>query len=306
MTTSTTITPPRVQPAIKRMTFITAPGQATREADAVITASTSSVDREGDIVVPTGMRRDDLRNIPLLWGHDHSSLPIGAVTQLDVDERSIRAGWRWLTDDPFAQRVRNAFEQGIVRASSIGFLPHKAEPIKGGRGLRFTDWTLLELSLVPVGANADAVRQFKRLELDGPVSTDQASVLISELSTQLRNGKTLSAERELALHDTLVVIQALVKAESTSPPAPEMAVVGDDGVVIRIAPEVLSSAITTATKHEIATALGRIPDDEPIFVTRGSNEPVISLSNQELAELVREGLSASVRDALRDLTGRVD
>lgn len=302
---TTNRTPPRVQPAIKRMTFITAAGQATGDADAVITASTSSVDREGDVVEPLRMRRDDLRNIPLLWGHDHSSLPIGTVTQLDVDERSIRAGWRWLTDDPFAQRVRNAFEQGIVRASSIGFLPHKAEPIKGGRGMRYTDWTLLELSLVPVGANADAVRQFKRLGLEGPTSCSQASMLVEELSAQLRNGKTLSDSHQAQLQEALVVLRTLTLAESTPPPAPDVAAITDDGAVIRIAPQALAAAVKSVTKAEIDIAFGRIPDDEPIFATR-DDEPVITLSNQELAELVREGLQASVRDALFDLTGRID
>ncbi|MBV8488547.1 MAG: hypothetical protein JO161_09740, partial [Planctomycetaceae bacterium] len=34
---------------------------------------------------------------------------------------------------------------------------HKSEPLRNGRGLRFTDWELVELSLVSVPANPSAL-----------------------------------------------------------------------------------------------------------------------------------------------------
>jgi HK97 family phage prohead protease len=301
---TTTTTPERVVPAVKRMTFITAAGQATGQADAMIVASTSTVDREGDIVDPLKMRRDDLRNVPLLWGHDHSSLPIGAVVSLEVDARSIRAGFKWLQGDPFADRVKNAWEQGIVRAASIGFLPHKAEPIE--RGWRYTDWTLLELSLCPVGAQPDAVRAYRRFGLDGPTSCEQASAYVSELSTQFRQGKTLAPADEQRLQDALIVLRTLTQAQSAPPPQPDLAVVEDDGTIIRMSPAQLASVISTVTKAEVDVALGRIPDDLPaVFRTQGA-EPTISISHEDLAALVRDGLASAVKDALRDLTGRID
>jgi HK97 family phage prohead protease len=101
----------------------------------------------------------------VLFGHDRSGLPVGSTTTLEVvPGRGIRARWRWLEGDPFADRVRNAFEQGALRAASIGFLPKASEP-NGNGGRRFTKWELLEWSLVPLPANADAVRTLKALDL---------------------------------------------------------------------------------------------------------------------------------------------
>ena len=131
-----------------------------------ITISTIGLDRDCDEVVPEGCDFTDYQRNPVVqFGHDYSSLPVGATTALDVvPGRGVRARWRWLEGDPFADRVRNAFEQGVLRAASIGFQPTASEP-NGRGGTRFTRWTLLEWSLVPVPANAEAVRSLKRLRL---------------------------------------------------------------------------------------------------------------------------------------------
>ena len=60
--------------------------------------------------------------------------------------------------------MRNAWEQGLLRAASIGFRPLESSP-NGRGGLSFTRWELLEWSLVAVPANAEAVRALKSLNL---------------------------------------------------------------------------------------------------------------------------------------------
>ena len=147
-----------------------------------ITITTADADRDGDIVVPEGLDLAAFRKNPVvLWAHDYRSLPIGSTTSLDVEPgRGIRATWAWLDGDDFAMRVKRAFDAGVVRAASIGFVPLEAEPLGAGRGMRYTRAELLEWSLVPVPANAAAVRTLKALglaapdagavlELDGPV-----------------------------------------------------------------------------------------------------------------------------------------
>ena len=46
---------------------------------------------------------------------------------------------------------------GVLSAVSVGFRPIDAEPIKNGRGVLWTAWDLLELSLVAVPSNPNAV-----------------------------------------------------------------------------------------------------------------------------------------------------
>src|SRR5574338_119000 len=88
-----------------------------------IVISTMGTDRDGDEVVPEGGVFDAyLKNPVVLLGHDYGALPVGSTTALDVvPGEGVRARFRWLENDAFADRVRNAFEQGVLRAASIGF-----------------------------------------------------------------------------------------------------------------------------------------------------------------------------------------
>jgi hypothetical protein len=45
---------------------------------------------------------------------------------------------------------------GVIDTVSIGFIPHKSEPLGRG-GLRITDWSLLEISAVAIPANPSAI-----------------------------------------------------------------------------------------------------------------------------------------------------
>lgn len=129
--------------------------------------STSDVDRDGDRIFPAGVQLENFaRNSPLLWAHEHAGLPIGVVTDVSIAPGSdgIEASWRWLENDPFADRVRNAWEQGVVRAASIGFLPLQTRPNEHG-GRDIIRWDLLEISLVPIPANQHATRALKALGL---------------------------------------------------------------------------------------------------------------------------------------------
>ena len=128
--------------------------------------STPTVDRDGDRVMPQGVDLTNFeRNSPLLWAHNYKDIPIGTVTSVDVREDGIRAWWRWLENDSWADRVKNAWRQGVVRAASIGFSPKRSVPNDFG-GHDILSWDLLEASLVPIGANPEAVRTLKALGLD--------------------------------------------------------------------------------------------------------------------------------------------
>ncbi len=147
------------------------------EAEMLI--SNPTVDRDRDRVMPQGVDLTNAkRNLPLLWGHDYKSLPVGTVTAVDIARDGLRARWRWLKDDPFADRVKNAWEQGIVRAASIGFKPRKSVPNEFG-GYDHLEWELLEVSLCPIGANPAAVRLLKGLGLADSLS-DRISAQITQ------------------------------------------------------------------------------------------------------------------------------
>lgn len=169
-------------------------------------ATTPTVDRVGDIVEPKGMYALGKPKLHLYHSHN---LPVGTVEFGQPTDKGI----------PFVAHIPDVKEEGTIRervneawhsvkyklldAVSIGFSPDPAhtEVMKTG-GLRFKRWEMLELSLVGVPANPDAViTAFKSADSSairkslgvpsrysgGPVSLEK-SVRTVKLSNKTDNG----------------------------------------------------------------------------------------------------------------------
>lgn len=161
------------------LTTITSTG-AKGDAQDSMTVSTSSPDREGDRVFPSGLDATAFRRNPcLMFAHGgadrYAAIPVGSVVHLETTSTEIRAAWRWLEHDPFADRVRNAFAQGVIRAASIGFKPLEKTPNDYG-GFDITKFELYEISLCAIPANAEATRALKSL---GLLAWDQPALIRS-------------------------------------------------------------------------------------------------------------------------------
>ena len=145
--------------------------QAGKASTFVATITTDSVDRDGEVVVPSGMNsRDYERNPVLLYEHDVKS-PIGKMLGMKRGERSIEAEFA-LAPRPdnhvgewFPDTVASLMDFGALNTMSIGFLGMEARPAskadteKYGQGVRrvYGKWKLLEVSVVSVPANQDAI-----------------------------------------------------------------------------------------------------------------------------------------------------
>lgn len=122
-------------------------------------ATTPNPDRVGDIVEPLGVR---FKNpMPLLHQHDHDK-PVGSVTfdKPTAEGITFEAKLPMIEEvGPLRDRVETAWGEikaGLVRAVSIGFRVIEYSWMDDG-GIRFLSSEVLELSLVSVPANADAV-----------------------------------------------------------------------------------------------------------------------------------------------------
>lgn len=120
------------------------------------------VDRDKEIVDPRGMIAENyLRNPVVLWGHDVDHV-VGKTVNLRQN------GDTWEADIVFAdsvsekaKEVKALVEGGFVSATSIRFRP--VEWVDGQKGVdpyyrKYTRWELMEVSLVSVPANPDALR----------------------------------------------------------------------------------------------------------------------------------------------------
>lgn len=125
-----------------------------------ILASDETVDRDRDVIKAKGWQVDNwLKNGALLYGHDPSSpfnvigSPVNAEvrgSKLYVQVRLAKAGTSATHD-----AIRSLIEQKILKGVSVGFKSDDYEPNEHG-GRTFKSQELLELSVVPVPANANA------------------------------------------------------------------------------------------------------------------------------------------------------
>lgn len=144
-------------------------------------ASTPKPDRYGDIVEPKGAKFKT--PMPLLWQHRHDS-PVGQVTFAEPNDKGI----------PFEARIPKVAEEGnvktrvdeaihslkydLVNAVSIGFTAdfESVEYLDDG-GYLFKEWEWLELSLVTIPANAEAlISTVKSLDMEHLPASGRKSV----------------------------------------------------------------------------------------------------------------------------------
>jgi HK97 family phage prohead protease len=123
-----------------------------------VIASDATLDRMGDILEPTGCQLDEFRRNPIMLAQHNPEQPIGIWPQIEVKNGRLEALGEFAPEgvSELADEYCALAKAGVIKAVSVGFIPIAREPIKGA-GWRFTSWELIELSLVSVPANANAL-----------------------------------------------------------------------------------------------------------------------------------------------------
>lgn len=132
------------------------------------TLSDASKDRYGDVVSVDGWNTAAYaRNPVLLWAHDTEAPPVGRIpdvfTEMKGDSGRLmgRMGeGDWVPRDvqPFAWAVGQMVQLGFLNAVSVGFLPEEFT-FNDDWTMNFKAQELLEVSIVPVPANANALAE---------------------------------------------------------------------------------------------------------------------------------------------------
>lgn len=133
----------------------------------VAVASTAVEDRHGEVVQVEGWDLKNFKKNPvLLWAHDHTQLPVGAAKKTWIEGAGKKAK---LMFEPIfhevtaqARAIKRLVELGVIKSFSVGFRPIDQD------GDTFTKQELLEISVVNVPANADAMMlAYKTLSKEG-------------------------------------------------------------------------------------------------------------------------------------------
>lgn len=142
--------------------------------------SSSSKDRYGDVVRPTGMQKKNFRRNPVvLWAHEYYALPVGRSLREMRDGQVIQGSAEFIDAalSDFADTVFRYLKGGYLSAVSIGFMPIKTQVIKEADdddgdpwswwpNFEYVEWDLLEYSIVPVPANPDAIIEGRSAGID--------------------------------------------------------------------------------------------------------------------------------------------
>jgi len=136
----------------------------TRSVEAVLSSET--VDAYGEIVDQASLKLERFLKNPVVL-HQHSMLKvIGHAQNVRLVGGELQARINFATTE-LANEIFTLFQDGAMRAFSIGFRPGRAvkEVVNGREVTRLLDGELLEVSAVSVPANPDAVVRHKSLGL---------------------------------------------------------------------------------------------------------------------------------------------
>lgn len=137
------------------------------------TITTAAIDRDSDVVMPSGMNSKEYEANPvLLYAHDPLK-PIGRMIRMRRQDSAIDADFalvprpdghtgEWLPDT-----VGSLMRFGALKGVSIGYMPidggmrraTKADTDKYGVGCKqvYSKWKLLEISVVSIPSNQEAL-----------------------------------------------------------------------------------------------------------------------------------------------------
>lgn len=153
--------------------------------DFIAIASTEVEDRQGEVVEVEGWDIKNFKNNPvLLLFHDHHSLPVGKAQKIWIEKGGnkkrlmFKPVFETITER--GRAISELVKQGFLKTFSVGFKPLDSD------GNRFTKQELLEISLVNVPANPEAMMlAYKSLEDQGFKEKVIKDIMPSSLDLEL-------------------------------------------------------------------------------------------------------------------------
>lgn len=183
---------------------------AKSEKGFTATITSEIVDSDGEVLLVSGMNSARWEKTPLFcWNHDIEQV-IGRGTALRTRKTYVEADFEFAprpaeyVGEWFPDYARGLVESGCLRAVSVGLVAQKgglrraiqADKDRFGPDCQavFNSWKLLEVSLVPLGSNEDAlisavykglltrsqVKRFARIDVpDAPIVPKRRAITVA-------------------------------------------------------------------------------------------------------------------------------
>lgn len=192
--------------------------------------STESPDRDNDTISVSGWKLANFQKNPVvLWAHDYSQLPVARATNVGVVDGKLVADAEF-ADHAFANTVLRMIDGKFLNATSVGFKPMKYLWNETRGGMDFAEQELLEFSIVPVPANAEALIQLAGSD-DAEALRKWAMAVIKSLEPKAEEQKTEPAP-------VAATESAAVEVPATEVPAAEKTEDTPDPVAVKVAEQV--------------------------------------------------------------------
>lgn len=131
--------------------------------------STEDYDRAGDKMFMSGVDLTNFKKNPvILPNHDYHATAIGKCLDVRVEGKSLIFKIKF-AETKHGNEWFYLYSNGYMNGSSIGFNPIEYKPNDKG-GYDFTKWELLELSLVTVPCNQNAIQRMKKELKEGKIT----------------------------------------------------------------------------------------------------------------------------------------
>lgn len=171
--------------------------------------STASVDRMGDTIAVDGWELADFRKNPVvLWAHDAQSLPVAKASKVWIEAGKLMASAEFTPSGMarFNDAVFEMLKAGFLNATSVGFQPLEysfADDPSRRFGINFIRQTLLEFSVVPVPANAEALIQGRAAGIDVAPVAEWCEAALRKLGKAVITTERLTAIERAATNARL-------------------------------------------------------------------------------------------------------
>jgi HK97 family phage prohead protease len=123
-------------------------------------ASTSAVDRQGETIDQNGWQLDAYRRNPvILDSHRYGSIDdvLGRAVRIEPTEQGLEVDVEFAETER-GQMARRMVDSGFLKTVSVGFRSLERRPASNGAPMAHVKSELLEVSMVAIPANRDAVR----------------------------------------------------------------------------------------------------------------------------------------------------
>jgi len=162
------------------------------------TASTADMDRDGEVIDVMGWDLKNFKKNPvIMFAHDYRTLPIGKAVKIGVKEGKLMNTVEFPPEGTyeFADTVERLVDTGYLKTESVGFIPRKWEDGDGEKGSprrTYTKQELLEISIVPVPSNPNALRE----AVDAGIITTKQFESITEGEPEIIEDKEIVTKPE--------------------------------------------------------------------------------------------------------------